>query len=96
MFIKHPRFLSVKVNSDEQLGVYVKAIAIISDDDLLVSGAIEREDSRIIRRAHKPTVVSEELSGLSPTFFLRSYHEFDDNDGGQIHVEFTLSRIPYA
>jgi hypothetical protein len=93
MFIKYPRAVAVKINSDEDLVVYVKAMKLVSDDEIRVAGMIERDDSQIFSRAHKPTLREADiLNELAPAFYVKEYQEWDDNDGGQIHVELVISR----
>jgi hypothetical protein len=93
LFIKHPRAITVRLNSDEQLGVYVKGMCIVNDNEIRVAGFIEREDSQIIRRAHRPTLLEADvLNELASAWYVKDYHEYDDNDGGQIHVELVITR----
>jgi hypothetical protein len=93
MFIKYPRAIAVIINTDEDLGVYVKGMKLINDDEIRVAGMIERDDSQIFFRAHRPTLREADiLNQLAPAFYVKEYHEYDDNDGGQIHVELVISR----
>jgi hypothetical protein len=93
LFIKYPRAITVILNSDEELGIYVKGMCIVNDNEIRVAGCINREDSQIIKRAHRPTLMEADvLNELAQVFYVKEYHEYDDNDGGQIHVELIISR----
>ena len=87
-----PRHVQIILNPDETLGVYVKAMEIAGPYGVRVAGAIEREDSTAMRRTNNPIV--KDFFGF--TMLVVKYDEFDDNDGGQIHVQFTMVKIPHA
>ena len=93
LFIKYPRAITVRLNPDEELGIYVKGMCIVNNNQIRVAGCIERENSQIIKRAHRPTLLEADvLNELAPAWYVKEYHEYDDNDGGQIHVELVISR----
>jgi hypothetical protein len=93
LFIKHPRAITVRLNSDEALGIHVKAMKILNENEIRVAGFIEREDSQIFFRAHRPTLLEADvLNEFAPLFYVKDYHEYDDNDGGQVHVELVITR----
>jgi hypothetical protein len=93
LFIKYPRAITVRLNSDEDLGIYVKGMMILNDNEIRVAGCIERDDSQIFFRSHRPTLLEADvLNELAPVFYVKEYHEYDDKDGGQIHVELIISR----
>ena len=80
------------LNPDETLHVYVKAMQLSGTNGVRVAGAIEREDSGVFSRTNHPIV--RDFFGI-PMLVVK-YDEYDDNDGGQIHVEFIMAEIPHA
>jgi hypothetical protein len=92
MILNAPRAIQINLNPDETLHVYVKAMQISGVNGVRVAGAIEREDSAAFRRTNHPLV--KDFFGF--TMLVVKYDEFDDNDGGQIHVEFIMTQVPHA
>ena len=92
MILNHPRSVQIMLNPDETLHVYVKAMQISGTNGVRVAGAIEREDSAAFRRTNHAIV--KDFFGFC--MLVVKYDEFDDNDGGQIHVDFIMAQIPNA
>jgi hypothetical protein len=88
-----PRKIDVRINSDEELTVIVRAMRLLSPTLLQVAGTIDREDSQIIDRGHKPRT---NIRGC--LLYVLDYHEYDDvPDSMCIDCQFTLAEnIPTA
>ena len=88
-----PRKIDVRINSDEELTVIVRAMRLLSPTLLQVAGTIDREDSEIIKRAHKPRT---NIRGC--LLYVLEYNEYDNvQDSMCIDCQFTLAEnIPTA
>jgi hypothetical protein len=88
-----PRKIDVRINSDEDLTVIVRGMRMISPTTLQVAGTIDREDSQIINRGHKPKT---NIRGC--LLYVLDYHEYDDvPDSMCIDCQFTLAEnLPTA
>ena len=78
-----PRKLEVVINSDEVLNVCISRAGADDKNRVKFSGFIEREDSKIIKRANKPTIKAIWNDG---PWFVTEYDEYDVDDG-MIYVE---------
>jgi len=88
-----PRKIDVRINPDEELTVIVRSMRMLSPTLLQVAGTIDREDSCIIIRGHKPNT---NIRGC--LLYVLDYHEYDDvPDSMLIDCQFTLAEhIPAA
>jgi len=88
-----PRKIDVRINPDEELTVIVRGMRMLSPTILQVAGTIDREDSQIIYRGHKPKT---NIRGC--LLYVLDYNEYDDvPDSMFIDCQFTLAEnLPLA
>jgi hypothetical protein len=83
-----PNKIRIRINSDEQLTVFVQNMRFIDDENLEVAGFIDTEDSKIIKRAHLPRTIF-----LGCILYVTEFKEYDDKpDSVCIDCKFTLNR----
>ena len=78
-----PRKLEVVINPDETLNICISRAGADDKNCVKFAGYIEREDSKVIKRANKPTIKAIWNAG---PWFVTEYDEYDVDDG-MIYVE---------
>ena len=82
---------NIKVNSDEEFVYVVDVMHLIQRGKniykMVFEGHIDRNDSNVMKRAHKPHFIGWDQT----KWFVTEYHEFDDlHNSEKIYTEITV------